>query len=144
MTLLYIDPGTGSMLFTILLGAITTLYFFVRKLIVYIRFRASGGKVSKEDMAKIPYLIFSDNRQYWTVFKPICDEFERRQVPLVYWTASEEDPGLTADYKYVERKFIGKGNHAFAKLNIMIAKIPHLILLNIHSPLSVRSIASVK
>ena len=123
MTLLYIDPGTGSMLFTILLGAITTLYFFVRKLIVYLRFRASGGKVSKEDMAKIPYLIFSDNRQYWTVFKPICDEFERRQVPLVYWTASEEDPGLTADYKYVERKFIGKGNHAFAKLNIMNAGI---------------------
>ena len=123
MTLLYIDPGTGSMLFTILLGAITTLYFFVRKLIVYLRFRASGGKVSKEDMAKIPYLIFSDNRQYWTVFKPICDEFERRQVPLVYWTASDEDPGLTADYKYVERKFIGKGNHAFAKLNIMNAGI---------------------
>ena len=70
-----------------------------------------------------PYLIFSDNRQYWTVFKPICDEFERRQIPLVYWTASDEDPGLKAEYKYVERKFIGKGNHAFAKLNIMSAGI---------------------
>ena len=30
--ILYIDPGTGSMLFTVLLGLITTVYFFIQKI----------------------------------------------------------------------------------------------------------------
>ena len=121
--LLYIDPGTGSMLFTILIGAITTLYFFMRKLVVYLKFRLSGGKVEAADAAKIPYVIFSDNKQYWTVFKPICDEFEKRKVPLVYWTASQQDPALSTSYEYVKCSFIGEGNRAFARLNMMNACI---------------------
>ena len=89
--LLYIDPGTGSMLFTIVLGAVTTLYFLARRFIVYIKFRVSGGKIEKADSEKIPYVIFSDGKQYWNVFAPICDEFEKRKTRLEYWTASEED-----------------------------------------------------
>ncbi len=121
--LLYIDPGTGSMLFTILIGAITTLYFFLRKLVVYLKFRVSGGKVAAVDTKKIPFVIFSDNKQYWTVFKPICDEFERRKIKLVYWTASEQDPALKIKYDYVDCSFIGEGNKAFARLNMMNACI---------------------
>ena len=121
--LLYIDPGTGSMLFTILIGAITTLYFFLRKLVVYLKFRVSGGKVAAVDTKKIPFVIFSDNKQYWTVFKPICDEFEKRKIKLVYWTASEQDPALKTKYDYVDCSFIGEGNKAFARLNMMNACI---------------------
>ena len=118
---LYIDPGTGSMLFTILIGLFTTLYFFARKFIVYLKFRLSGGKGEAADTGKIPFVIFSDNKQYWTVFKPICDEFEKRKIPLVYWTASDQDPALNTEYQYVERRFIGEGNKAFARLNTMNA-----------------------
>ena len=121
--LLYIDPGTGSMLFTILIGAITALYFFLRKLVVYMKFRLSGGRVGTMDSSRIPFVIFSDNKQYWTVFKPICDEFEKRRTKVVYWTASDQDPALQCSYKYVDCQFIGEGNRAFAKLNMMNACI---------------------
>ena len=119
----YIDPGTGSMLFTILLGAITTLYFFAQKFFFKLKFRLSGGKVEKMNSNKLPFVIFSDGKQYWNVFEPICDEFEKRKVNLQYWTASPDDPGVEKKYEYVKCEFIGEGNHAFSKLNMMNACI---------------------
>lgn len=122
--LLYIDPGTGSMLFSVLIGIVAAVFFFLQKFILRIKFIASGGKSDSRNTEKIPYLIFSDNKWYWTIFKPVCDEFERRKIPLVYWTAAPEDPGLTEEgYKYVKREFIGEGNKAFAKLNLVNAGV---------------------
>jgi len=121
--LLYIDPGTGSMLFTILIGIITTLLFSLRKLFIRLKFLISGGKADKSRMNRVPYLIFSDSKRYWNVFEPIADEFEKRKVPLVYWTASEDDPALKKKYDFVKCTFIGTLNHAFAKLNMMNADI---------------------
>lgn len=121
--LLYIDPGTGSMLFTILLGAVTTLYFFARKLLVQVKFRLSGGKAEKADAEKIPYVIFSDSKRYWNVFQPVCEEFEKRKTKIAYWTASPDDPALSCKYEYVDCKFIGEGNRAFTKLNMMNASV---------------------
>jgi hypothetical protein len=120
--LLYIDPGTGSMLFTILIGLVGTAMFLARKLWLKLKFRLSGGKatVSEED---VPYVIFSDSKNYWNTFKPICDEFERRGIDVVYWTASPDDPALNEKYEHVNCEFIGEGNKAFAKLNMMRADI---------------------
>ncbi len=115
--LLYIDPGTGSMLFSVLIGVAAAAVFFAEKALVKIKFFLSGGKAAAADAKKIPYLIFSDNKWYWTIFKPVCDEFERRGIELVYWTAAEEDPALKEDYKHVKCEFIGSGNKAFARLN---------------------------
>lgn len=41
---LYIDPGTGSMLFAILIGVIGALNFLLKNWIVKLRFILSGGK----------------------------------------------------------------------------------------------------
>lgn len=121
--LLYIDPGTGSMLFTILLGVMGTSAFFIKKIIMKIKFRISGGKIKDTSDETIPYVIFSDNKQYWHVFKPICDEFERRGVDVSYWTASPDDPALTEEYRHIKCEFIGAGNKAYARLNAMRADI---------------------
>lgn len=121
--LLYIDPGTGSMLFTILLGVMGTSVFFIRKLIMKIKFRISGGKIKDTSNEKLSYVIFSDSKQYWRIFKPICDEFERRGVDVSYWTASADDPALIEEYHHVKCEFIGAGNRAYAKLNNMSADI---------------------
>ena len=43
MFLLYIDPGTGSMLFSIIIGVVSTLVFFGRKLIMKLKFIYGGG-----------------------------------------------------------------------------------------------------
>ena len=71
--LLYIDPGTGSMLFTILVGLLGAGIFAIRKLFLKLRFYASGGKKGKDAEAKQPLVIFSDSKRYWNVFEPICD-----------------------------------------------------------------------
>ena len=42
--LLYIDPGTGSMLFSILIGAAATLFFLFKALIIKIKILISGKK----------------------------------------------------------------------------------------------------
>ena len=41
---LYIDPGTGSMLFAILIGIIGALNYLLKNWIVKLRFILSGGK----------------------------------------------------------------------------------------------------
>lgn len=118
----YIDPGTGSMLFTILIGLISALVYGLRGLFIKLRFKLSGGKrVEIKDF--IPYAIYSEGKRYLNTFKPICDEFENRGINLVYYTSSEDDPLLNNDYKYVKCEYIGEGNKAFTKLNFLKADI---------------------
>lgn len=119
---LYIDPGTGSMLFTILIGLIGTGFYALRMFIIKIKFKISGGKAGYND-DKIPFVIFSDDKRYWKVFEPICREFEKRGKEIVYMTASEDDPALNSEFNYVKTSFIGDGNKAFTKLNFLKASI---------------------
>lgn len=124
--LLYIDPGSGSMLVTVIIGIVSTLLFAFKNQFIKLKFRLSGGKGEKVDTVqneKMPYVIFSDSKRYWNVFKPICDEFEKRETECRYWTASPDDPALDEPYKYVKCEFIGEGNKAFARLNTMNARI---------------------
>lgn len=123
MNLLYIDPGTGSMLFTIIIGLVSTLIFVFKDKFLKLKFLISGGKAEKVDSRKLPLVIFADHKRYWNLYEPICDELERREIESFYWTASPDDPALEKDYKFVKCEFIGEGNKAFARLNMMKAKI---------------------
>lgn len=105
---LYIDPGTGSMLFSILIGAAATLYFVLRALIIKIKVVLSGGRAVTSD-AVHPYVIYSEGNQYWNVFRPVLDEFEKRETALLFLTSSENDPVFSVSYKYIKSEFIGEG-----------------------------------
>lgn len=118
---LYIDPGTGSMLFTIIIGIVSALFFAVRDRLVKLKFLIHGGKAAKTDRKKLPYVIFSDNKRYWNVFSPICDEFEKRGIEVSFFTASSDDPALEKDYRYVHTEYIGEGNKPYARLNMLNA-----------------------
>ena len=120
--ILYIDPGTGSMLFTVLLGLIGAAIYSIRMLLIKFRFALSGGKAEVSNQ-KLPLVIFSDDKRYWTIFAPICRELDRRGMNVVYMTASEDDPGLNNPYPHIRGEFIGAGNKAFAKLNFLNAAI---------------------
>ncbi|MBR6199854.1 MAG: CDP-glycerol glycerophosphotransferase family protein [Spirochaetales bacterium] len=123
-SLSYIDPGTGSMIFSLFIGIAAAASFALNALWVKLKFVFSGGKIkNSENDNTIPYIIYSDHKQYWNIFHSICDEFEKRQIPLVYWTAYSDDPVLSADYKFVKAEFIGEGNKGFAKLNFLKADI---------------------
>lgn len=119
--ILYIDPGTGSMLFSLFIGVAATFVFAFRAIIIKLRFMISGGKTEKINESKIPYVIFSDHKRYWNVFKPICDEFEKRGIDLIYYTQSEDDPCLSEKYNHVKAEFIGEGNKGFVKMNMLNA-----------------------
>lgn len=120
---LYIDPGTGSMLFAVLIGIIGALNYLFRSWIVKLRFLLSGGKREKAVDEEIPMAIFSDDKRYWPVFEPICRELEARGTDVVYLTASADDPALNNPYPHVCGVFIGEGNKAFSKLNFLKATI---------------------
>jgi len=118
---LYIDPGTGSMLFSILIGAAATLYFVAKAAILKLKLFFSGKKGSAVDASYKPYVVYCEGKQYWNVFKPVVDEFESRKIPLVYYTSAKDDPIFDSQYTYVKAEFIGEGNTAFAKLNLLSA-----------------------
>ena len=119
----YIDPGTGSMLFTILIGVLGAAIYALRNAFMKIRFYFSGGKKEKVSDTNIPIAIFTDSKRYWNVFEPICDELEKRGQKAVYLTASPDDPALARGYEHVQCEFVGEGNKAFAKLNMLKADI---------------------
>lgn len=122
--LLYIDPGTGSMLFSLFIGISMALTFGVKYFISKLKFILTRGKISDNlDYASIPYVIFSDHKRYWNIFKPICDEFEKREIDIVYFTASEDDPAFNCSYKHVKTEFLGTGNKPFGRLNLLKADI---------------------
>ena len=110
------------MLFSIFVGAAATLYFLARAAILKLKVIVSGRKSGVVlDAAYKEYVIYSEGKQYWNVFKPVCDEFEKRHLNLTYYTSSEDDPALTQNYTYVQREFIGEGNAAYMKLNMLSA-----------------------
>lgn len=119
---LYIDPGTGSMLFTILLGVIGAGIYSLRMLYIKIKFIISGGKV-EVDKNKIPFAIYTDDKRYWNIFEPICKEMNKRGKDVVYLTSSKDDPVFSCGYEHIQPKFIGEDNKAFAHLNFLNANI---------------------
>ena len=74
----YIDPGTGSMLFTILIGAAGALLYVFRSAWVKLKGVFAGGGRARGKEAGAPFVFFTDSKRYWTIFKPLCDEMERR------------------------------------------------------------------
>ncbi len=119
---LYIDPGTGSMLFTILIGVIGAGIYSLRMLLIKLRFKLSGGKVTASDR-KIPLVIFSDDKRYWKIFEPVCRELDRRGTDVLYLTMSEDDPALDNGYEHVTAEYMGAENKAFTRLNFLNARI---------------------
>ena len=123
MNLLYIDPGTGSALFSILIGAAATLYFLGRALIIKIKTVLSGGKISKSDVIANPIVIYNEGKQYCNVFKPVLDEFEKRGINILYLTSAEDDPLCKEPYNFIKSNYIGEGNIAFSRLNMLKADV---------------------
>ena len=120
---LYIDPGTGSMLFTVAMGLLAALVYAFRNVWIKAKVSLSGGRKRKDAGGTVPFVFFTDSRRYWNLFEPICDEMEKRGQPVLYLTASEDDPALRKEYTYVRTEFAGKGNRAYARMNMLRADV---------------------
>ena len=143
MNLLYIDPGTGSMLFSILIGAAATLFFLIKALWLKIKVFFSGKKSGVEiDASYKPYVIYNEGKQYLNLFRPIVEEFERRKINLSYLTSIKDDPIFEEKLEYVKSEYIGEGNAAYAKLNMLSAGIVLMTTpgLNVYQSTSYKSL----
>ena len=119
---LYIDPGTGSMLFSVLIGAAATLFFLARALILKLKVLISGKKDGIQlDSSFKKFVIYNEGKQYWNTFMPVVQEFENRGIELTYYTSAKDDPVFETSWKHVKAEFIGEGHSAFAKLNMLSA-----------------------
>lgn len=118
----YLDPGTGSMLLSVLIGLLSSAYFLVRKLPALFRsvlFRATGkGKL----LERKHIAIYGETANYWGTFRPLLEEFGRRGEAVEYLTSSENDPCFKADLpNCITCRYIGTGNTAYTTLNFLEA-----------------------
>lgn len=118
----YLDPGTGSMLLSVLIGLVSAGYFMVRKIPSLVRqglFKATG---KAKRFPRKHVIIYTEGANYWGTFRPLLEEFGRRGEPVEYLTSAEDDPCFTADLPAcVTCRYIGKGNTAYTTLNFLEA-----------------------
>ena len=121
---LYIDPGTGSMLFSVLLGLSATLYFVGKAALIKLKF-LTGGKKNNIQVSSpnASIVLFCEGAQYINVFLPVLEACEKQKLPVMYYTGAEHDPALQTPYTYVKSEYIGQGNTAIARLNFLQADI---------------------
>lgn len=119
---LYIDPGTGSMLVTVLIGIAGAAIYSLRSRLMKMKMKIGGGK-AKADARCVPFAIFSDHKRYFTNFEPVLREMNARGKPVLYLTASEDDPVFSCGLEHVTAEYIGPGNKVFSRLNSLKATV---------------------
>ena len=133
----YLDPGTGSMLVSALVGIVATLLFFLKGIFYKgVAFLYSlAGRTHRRTRDSIVF--YCEGAQYWNVFSPVLEALTERKEPCTYLTSDPSDPGLSFPSDTVTARYIGKGNKAYTTLNMLEADIvcmttPGLEVLQIH------------
>lgn len=119
--ILYIDPGTGAMLFSLMTGLISVIWYGLRKIYLKLKYLTLGKKA--KDNKTVPLVIFAEEKRYWRFFEPICRELDRRNFDVLYYTESNDDPVFECNYPHVTGIYIGENNKAYKKLNYLNATI---------------------
>lgn len=117
----YIDPGVGSMLFSVVLCAVGALYFLLNSLILKFKTKIFAKKSLAKNNHK--FVVYSEGKQYYSVFKPILDEFEKRNIEVMYYTSARDDEIFNENHSYIKKEYIGKGNSAYFKLAFLRADV---------------------
>jgi hypothetical protein len=110
------------MLFSLVMGLAAVCYFFVRTVLIKAKVLFSGKNAAVSEMRR-SFVIYNEGNQYWNVFKPVLDAFERRGTAVSYLTSAENDPFFNEPYTHITGEYIGMGNKAFARLNLLDADV---------------------
>ena len=89
----YIDPGTGSLLFSALFGIIGTLFFLSKALLIKLKTMSfsKSKNIETEASKKARIVIYGEDKRYYNVFKPIIEELLKLEIPVIYYSSSEDD-----------------------------------------------------
>lgn len=141
----YLDPGTGSMLLSVLVGVFSSAYFVLRRLPSLIRaglFRLSGRN---HEGARHALVFYAESAMYWNTFRPVLEVLGARGVSALYLTSDEHDPCFSAGLpNCITCRFTGTGNRAYTALGFLEADVcvmttPGLDVLQIRRSRGVRA-----
>ncbi len=123
--LLYLDPATGSLLFSLVLGSAAAAFFVLKGLLHKGRSRLFKIVGKHEDASDSSHtlVLYNEGRQYLGTFRPILQELARRNISCLYLSSDPEDPLLSFSSELVQTKNIGKSYAAWAYLNTLRADV---------------------
>lgn len=134
----YLDPGTGSLLLSSIVAIFASLIYFLKGFFYKVKMGGGGRKNlaffkskrfindNNAQTIAIPQnaiVIYSEDKRYFSLFKPVIDAFENLQYPYTYYTGDENDPILDFKSQIAHIECIGNDNKAFARLNALEADI---------------------
>ena len=122
MPLLYLDPGTGSLLLYAIVGITTTVLFALRGFWYTMRSKLFLGK--KGAVKEMPDLVFqSEGGKYWQVFQPVLKALDKYDIKYGFVTADKNDPVFSSGLKNVVAICPGKELMTLSYMNRIKAKI---------------------
>ena len=120
--LLYLDPGTGSLLLYAIVGITTTVLFALRGFWYSLRSKVFMGK--KGAVKELPDLVFhTEGGKYWQVFQPVLKALDAYDVKYGYVTPDKNDPVFTSGLKNVVPICPGKELMTLSYMNNIKAKV---------------------
>ena len=129
--LLYLDPGTGSLLAYALAGILTSLLFMARNALTRLGLLLLGRHGDARPGGKFGIVIYAENGNYYGTFLPLLQEFIRNRKKVTYVTADRDDRVFGLDSEYVQAICPGNQYRTFAFLNgisadMVVSTTPHL------------------
>ena len=122
MPLLYLDPGTGSLLLYAIVGITTTVLFALRGFWYSMRSKLFLGK--KGAVKEMPDLVFqSEGGKYWQVFQPVLKALDKYDIKYGFVTPDKNDPVFTSGLKNVVAVCPGKELMTLSYMNRIKAKV---------------------
>ena len=122
MPLLYLDPGTGSLLLYAIVGITTTVLFALRGFWYSLRSKIFLGK--KGAVKEMPDLVFqSEGGKYWQVFQPVLKALDKYDIKYGFVTPDKNDPVFTSGLKNVVAINPGKELMTLSYMNRIKAKV---------------------
>ena len=122
MPLLYLDPGTGSLLLYAIVGITTTVLFALRGFWYSLRSKVFMGK--KGAVRQMPDLVFqSEGGKYWQVFQPVLKALDKYDIRYGFVTADKNDPVFSSGLKNVVPVCPGKELMTLSYMNNIKAKV---------------------
>ncbi|WGK70344.1 CDP-glycerol glycerophosphotransferase family protein [Candidatus Haliotispira prima] len=124
ITLAYIDPGTGSLLLSGIIGVGIALVYSLKNIFYRFWGRLTGKKIGISPDFSGKLVFYSEGAKYWKVFKPVLDELLRKEQEFVFLSSDTNDPGLTyIQNKGITAHYIGEMQQAIFFLNKLKADI---------------------
>ena len=121
--LLYLDPGTGSLLISTLMGLSLTLLYFLKGVFYKFSYFFFGVKRKSLNDFSGEIVFFSEGKSYWRVYKPIINALIKNKQKVIYLSAEQGDEGLTTSSEYVKSYYLGNIKQAIFTLNRLKARI---------------------